>query len=99
MHRRPHIRGATWDIRDGFQSKLDLIMQLTDERSLELLVIAETCLSGGTRFTEKSDLSKEKGICNEDKLSTQYQRSGNMGNAKSASNPSSLPAGLDGYVV
>jgi len=45
MHRRPHIRGSTRDISGGFQSKYDLIMQLTNERSLELLVIAETCLN------------------------------------------------------
>ena len=53
MHRRPHFRGATWDISSGFQSKLALGMQLTGERSLELLVIAVTRLSGGKVFVTR----------------------------------------------
>ena len=56
MHRRP-----TWDMSGGFQSKLDLIMQLTDERSLELSVLTVIRHSAGTRFTENLlELSQKK---------------------------------------
>ena len=79
MHRRAHIRGATRDISGGFQSKLDIIMQLTDERSLESLVIAEKCLSGGTRFTEKSDLTKGKVFVTRINSQHSIKRSGNVG--------------------
>ena len=48
MHRRP-----TWDISGGFQSKLDLIMQLTDGRSLELLVFTVTRLPGGKVYVTR----------------------------------------------
>ena len=54
-------------------------MQLTDERSLELLDIAETCLSGGTPFTEKSDLTKGKVFGTRINSQHSIKRSGNMG--------------------
>ena len=90
MHRFPHIREATWDISGGFQSKVALIMQLTDERSLGLLVKTETRLPGGIRFTEKVRPYERTDICDEIKLSTQYQKKWKYGKTAMRNLPQSL---------
>ena len=87
-------------------------MQLTDERSLELFVITVKRLSGGTRFTEKADITK--GMVFVTRINHQHtvmpseQPVGTVSkevemredcSAKSASNPSSVPAGSNATVA